>query len=345
MSRKHSSKYFRTHFASAMKTESEAPDKVQRNLGRTMKSREAIAETRKIAIAATAALLIVGEGAAGHYAILPSQHQTATTTTSPAPITLSSPSASVSSVSGTATAASGASVAPVALTTSTTVTTATPSLSDIPTAASQSAYIVDPQVTEGPYWVDEELNRSDIRVDPTDGSVQEGVRLVLSLSVQKATDGASWSPFTGAQVDVWQANYQGIYSDEAAEGTVGKKFLRGYQVTDENGAVQFTTVYPGWYSGRTVHIHFRIRTFDGIQTTFEFTSQLFFEDSITDEVLSQAPYNARGRPDTTNATDSVYTGASTDDTVQNGVGSLLMLALKKAIDGYTGSFNLGAETT
>jgi protocatechuate 3,4-dioxygenase beta subunit len=204
---------------------------------------------------------------------------------------------------------------------------------------------VDPQVTEGPYWVDEELNRSDIRVDPTDGSVQEGAQLVLSLSVQKTTDGASWSLFTGAQVDIWQANYQGIYSDEATGGTVGKKFLRGYQVTDENGAVQFTTVYPGWYSGRTVHIHFRIRIFDGTQTTFEFTSQLFFDDSITDEVLSQAPYNGRGLPDATNATDRVYTGASTDGTVQSGVGSLLMLTLGKDMNGYTGSFNVGAETT
>ena len=85
--------------------------------------------------------------------------------------------------------------------------------------------------------------------------------LVLSLSVQKTTDGRLLEPVRRRlQVDVWQANYQGIYSDEAAEGTVGKKFLRGYQVTDENGTVQFTTVYPGWYSGRTVHIHFRIRT-------------------------------------------------------------------------------------
>ena len=94
-----------------------------------------------------------------------------------------------------------------------------------------------------------------------------------------------------------------------------------------------------------MHIHFRIRTFDGTQTTFEFTSQLFFEDSITDEVLSQAPYSARGLPDTTNATDSVYTGASTDGSVQSGVGSLLMLTLKKATDGYIGSFDVGAETT
>jgi protocatechuate 3,4-dioxygenase beta subunit len=342
MSRKHSSKYFRTHFASAMKTEPKAPDKVPKNPGRTMNRGDAIAETGKIAIAATAALLIVGGGVPAYHAILPSQHQT---TASSATVASSGPSASVSTVGGTVTAASSATVEPLALTISTTVTTTTPSPSDTSTTTSQSAYIMDPQVTEGPYWVDEGLNRSDIRVDPTDGSVQEGAQLVLSISVQRTTDGSSWSPFTGAQVDVWQANYRGIYSDEAAEGTVGKKFLRGYQVTDGNGAIQFTTVYPGWYSGRTVHIHFRIRTFDGTQTTFEFTSQLFFDDSITEEVLSQAPYNTRGLPDTTNAADSVYTGASTDGRIQSGVGSLLMLALKEDTDGYTGSYNVGAETT
>jgi protocatechuate 3,4-dioxygenase beta subunit len=342
MSKKHSSEYFRRYFASAMKAEPEATDRVPKKTGIIMKHREAIAETGKIAIAATAALLIVGGGAAGYYSILPSQRQTTTTSAS---VASSDPSVSVSSMNRTPVAASRASVVPLSLTTSTTVTTATPSLNDASTTTSQSAYIVDPQMTEGPYWVDEELNRSDIRVDPTDGSVQEGAQLLLSLSVQKTTDGASWSPFTGAQVDIWQANYQGVYSDEAAEGTVGRKFLRGYQATDEKGTVRFTTVYPGWYSGRTVHIHLRIRTFDGTQTTFEFTSQLFFDDSVTAEVLSQAPYGSRGLPDTTNAMDRVYTGASTDGTVQSDVGSLLMLTLGKDTNGYTGDFNVGAETS
>ena len=119
-------------------------------------------------------------------------------------------------------------------------------------------------------------------------------QLVLSLSVQKTTDGRSWSPFAGGSGRRLAGQLSGDILGRGCGRHGRKKFLRGYQVTDENGAVQFTTVYPGWYSGRTVHIHFRIRTFDGTQTTFEFTSQLFFEDSITDAVLSQKPDKRQG---------------------------------------------------
>jgi hypothetical protein len=88
--------------------------------------------------------------------------------------------------------------------------------------------------------------------------------------------------------------------------SVGKKFLRGYQITDSSGAVQFTTIYPGWYSGRTIHIHFRIRTASG---STNFTSQLFFDDTISDQVLAAAPYNTRGTRNTTNRSD-IYTAAT-----------------------------------
>ncbi len=203
--------------------------------------------------------------------------------------------------------------------------------------------VVDPQVTEGPYWVEESLNRSDVRLDPTDGSVQAGTKLTLNLTVRKTTDGVTWSPLTGARVDIWHANYQGLYSDEAVQGTSGKKFLRGYQLTDENGAVQFITVYPGWYAGRTIHIHFRIRRFSGTTTTFQFTSQLFFDDGVTDQVLAQAPYSARGLPDTTNVRDNVYSGGSSDGAVRSNAGALLVLKLAKAADGYTGAFNVGVK--
>src|SRR5262245_33950864 len=112
---------------------------------------------------------------------------------------------------------------------------------------------VTPAETEGPYFVDERLQRSDLTADPSDGSVQAGGPLRLKLNVLR-TDG-DCAPAAGVQVDVWHANASGAYSDEAANGTVGRKFLRGYQVTDTNGAVAFTTIYPGWYPGRTIHIH------------------------------------------------------------------------------------------
>jgi protocatechuate 3,4-dioxygenase beta subunit len=109
--------------------------------------------------------------------------------------------------------------------------------------------ILTPAKTEGPYFVDEKLKRSDIRVDPVDGSVQPAVRLALTFVVVSA-DG-DCAPVSGAQVDVWHANHSGLYSDEAQNGTTGHKYLRGYQVTGDDGKAEFVTVFPGWYSGRT----------------------------------------------------------------------------------------------
>ncbi|HVU14209.1 MAG TPA: hypothetical protein VHD90_23180, partial [Phototrophicaceae bacterium] len=99
--------------------------------------------------------------------------------------------------------------------------------------------VASPQETEGPYFVDEMLNRSDIRIDPTDNSVQPGVPLQLTMKVYKV-DGSTCSPLVGAHVDIWHCNATGLYSDEANNNTVGQKWLRGYQVTDEYGTVTFT---------------------------------------------------------------------------------------------------------
>ncbi len=191
-----------------------------------------------------------------------------------------------------------------------------------------------PEATEGPYWVDEKLNRSDIRVDPSTGAVSSGLPLTLSITIQElSSTGCGVLP--GAQVDIWHCDAAGIYSDEAANNSVGRKFLRGYQITDDNGTVQFTTIYPGWYSGRTVHIHVRIRTFSGSQVVDQFTSQFFFDDSITDQVFTQAPYNSRGQRNTRNSNDMVLTGVTN--------GSRLMLNLTQTDQGYAASAVLGVS--
>jgi len=201
-----------------------------------------------------------------------------------------------------------------------------------------------PQQTEGPYFVDEMLDRSDIRSDPSDGTVQDGVPLHLLIHVYTVNHG-SCIPFTGAHVDIWHANSQGLYSDIAAINTLGKKYLRGYQVTDDNGAVQFTTIYPGWYQGRALHIHIKVRTFDGTQKTSEWTSQFYFNDTITDQVHSQPPYNNHGQRDTLNNEDSIYTGPSTDGMYQSNTGTHLMLNLTKDGQGYLGTFNVVVNTS
>jgi protocatechuate 3,4-dioxygenase beta subunit len=186
-----------------------------------------------------------------------------------------------------------------------------------------------PAETEGPYFVDELLERSDITVDPSDGSVVTGVPLRLKINVLR-TD-SSCAPAAGVRVDVWHANAAGRYSDEANNNTVGKKFLRGYQITDDAGAVEFTTIYPGWYAGRTIHIHFKVRTFTGSQTTYEFTSQLYFDDAISDQISARAPYNSRGTRDTTNATDGIFAGTS----------ALLLGLTADGNGGYVGTFDAG----
>jgi protocatechuate 3,4-dioxygenase beta subunit len=201
--------------------------------------------------------------------------------------------------------------------------------------ASSTPCTVRPQQTEGPYFVDEKLNRSDIRIDPITGVVKDGLPLKLIINVSRTNNG-DCSPLVGAYVDVWHCDALGGYSDvrdNMSGDTRGQKYLRGYQVTDTNGTVEFQTIYPGWYSGRTVHIHFKVRLFAGSQKTYEFTSQLYFDDSITDMVHSQAPYSTKGARNTRNSRDGIFS---------NG-GSQLMLDLTRDSQGYIGTFDVALE--
>lgn len=167
-----------------------------------------------------------------------------------------------------------------------------------------------PSQTQGPYWVDEMLNRADIRTDPQSGVPQEGLPLRLELNVSEITAGQC-GPLAGAYVDVWHCNAMGKYSDFAAEGTLGQKWLRGYQVSDAHGNVRFITIYPGYYTGRTMHIHFRIRKYSaGGQVTFNFTSQLYFNDATSTAIFQRvAPYNSRPARTTFNSNDGIYSPA------------------------------------
>src|SRR5215510_12931195 len=202
------------------------------------------------------------------------------------------------------------------------------------TTVSALSCVVRPSQTEGPYFVDEKLNRSDIRTDPATGMVRPGVPLTLNFNVTRVS-GSSCSPLAGAYVDVWHCDALGTYSDVRDGGfdTRGQRYLRGYQITDSVGSAQFQTIYPGWYSGRTVHIHFKIRLFTGTEETYEFTSQLFCDDTFTDQVYTQAPYNTRGARNTHNNQDGIF----------NGGGSQLILDVSQTAQGYIATFNIGLE--
>ena len=194
--------------------------------------------------------------------------------------------------------------------------------------------VVRPGLNEGPYYVDEKLNRSDIRSDPSDGTVKEGALLALTFNVYRAAKDAC-TPLEGAIVDVWQCDALGVYSDAVDQNfnTTGKKFLRGHQVTDRAGVAKFATIYPGWYPTRTPHIHFKIRSPASAGSAYEFISQLFFDEAVSDRVYARAPYAAMGTRTVSNATDWIYKRG----------GSQLLLNVSRRGGGYAGSFDVALE--
>lgn len=216
----------------------------------------------------------------------------------------------------------------------------TRALTDAPAPEHGLDCVVTPAQTEGPYFVDERLKRADIRLDPTSDAMSEGLPLRLRINVSRV-DGNACAPVQGALVDVWQCDALGVYSDVRDSNgffdTRGRKFLRGYQETDKNGATEFVTVYPGWYTGRTVHIHFKVRVLSAAQRSHEFTSQLYFDDAITDQVHAQPPYRAKGVRDTRNDLDGIYRA--------RGSGSMLLLRLTKNEGGYNGTTMIGLRLT
>jgi protocatechuate 3,4-dioxygenase beta subunit len=205
----------------------------------------------------------------------------------------------------------------------------------ISTNSSALDCVVRPELTIGPYFVDGQLNRSDIRSDPLEGTTSEGIPFALKLIVSDVSNN-SCKALEGAQVDVWHCDAMGVYSGVSERGfnTVGQKFLRGYQLTDAKGIVQFQTIYPGWYSGRAVHIHFTIRTKGADAQDYQFTSQFFFDDKLTDTVHAQEPYAGKGQRDTRNANDNIF---------NSGGDQLLLNVSGNSESGYNATMNIGLD--
>jgi len=185
--------------------------------------------------------------------------------------------------------------------------------------------IVRPALTEGPFFVDEKLDRSDIRSDPATGVVRPGAILNLNFVVSRVS-GSACTALSGALVDVWHCDALGAYSD--VDGARGQKFLRGFQKTDPSGSARFLTIYPGWYQGRAVHIHFKIRP----TASSEFTSQLFFDDAMSTQVFAQAPYAQKGTQGMTR---------NTSDGIFNQSAGKLSLSVTKSGDVYSATFDIG----
>jgi protocatechuate 3,4-dioxygenase beta subunit len=180
--------------------------------------------------------------------------------------------------------------------------------------------VLTPEMTEGPYYISGEKIRRNI----TDG--HPGSPLVLRLTVVAAS---SCKPIKGAAVDVWHADAAGNYSGFGA-GSGNRTFMRGIQRTDANGVATFRTVYPGWYQGRTVHIHVKVH----VRGRVVHTGQLFFSDALTDRVYRNAPYNKRPNRSTRNANDSIF--------VNGGRRSMLAVSRRTA-GGYLGKITMGVH--
>jgi protocatechuate 3,4-dioxygenase beta subunit len=175
---------------------------------------------------------------------------------------------------------------------------------------------VTPEETEGPYYFDADKIRSDIRKD------REGTGLRLALRVR---DAASCRPIPDAVVDIWHADAGGAYSGFDGTGGAGggpggggggpgggggqaqtdSRYLRGAQVTNAAGIVEFATVYPGWYPGRTVHIHAKVH----LDARTVLTTQLYFDDALSDKVFATRPYSERGARDQRNESDGIFDAA------------------------------------
>jgi protocatechuate 3,4-dioxygenase beta subunit len=215
--------------------------------------------------------------------------------------------------------------------------------------------VVDPNIPE----------RSDITTD-TEGNAgkQAGLPLTLKLTIASYSsgNGGVCAPLPQARVDIWHCNAQGVYSDvqvgepppgappggaplpggisdgsPTAVSTQDQNFLRGYQRTDANGQVTFQTIYPGWYMGRAVHIHVKIRLYDASGNVMtEATTQLFFNEAVSDSVYAgNAAYSRSGTRDTRNDSDMIYESESPP---------LLVNLTGSATTGYTGTVTLGIQT-
>lgn len=214
-----------------------------------------------------------------------------------------------------------------------------------------------PEATEGPFYVETpELNRADLLEGETSPTILDAIPLSLVMKLNRL-NGSTCGPAQGVRVAIWQCDAEGVYSALESNfiqmvDTSDAKFLRGYQDTDASGTVRFQTIYPGWYASRTIHIHFKVRVPSAQGgSTYEFNSQMYFDDAISDQVLAASPY-LPGRV-VRNSNDQVFLGtgpgAAPDPapppagTPAPGDGA--MLTLVRTSTGYAGSVNIGLNLT
>lgn len=190
------------------------------------------------------------------------------------------------------------------------------------TATQAAACVLTPEQTEGPFHIDNALYRRDIR------GGRPGTPLYLRLTIVRA---AGCAPIRNADVELWHADADGTYSG-VGSAAPSSRFLRGHQRSDAAGLVRFLTIYPGWYPGRTPHIHVKVHV-GGDEVH---TGQIYLPERVTDAVYRRARYAGRGPRDTTNASDGIYG--------DGGARSVLRVQRLSRNRGYVGRLTMGVTT-
>jgi protocatechuate 3,4-dioxygenase beta subunit len=208
-------------------------------------------------------------------------------------------------------------------------------------ASAATTCVLTPEATEGPYWIDTKLTRRNI----TEGKAGLPLQLVLTVVNAKTC-----RPIKGADVEIWHCDADGEYSgyDGGSAGggpggggpgghqapATSTRYLRGHQKSNAAGQAEFLTIFPGWYRGRTPHIHLKVH----VGGRVVHTGQVFFNERITAAVYRQAPYSSHGQPDTAHASDNIFAEAG---------GSRAVVKLGKRAGsrrGYLGRIVLGVAT-
>jgi protocatechuate 3,4-dioxygenase beta subunit len=205
--------------------------------------------------------------------------------------------------------------------------------------------------TQGPYWFDVDSIRSDLRED------RPGTPLLLAVrahDLSQCTNASAPTAIPNSVVEIWHCDAGGVYSgfesasqggpggggsggtsdgsysmgDPEASPTDDGTYLRGAQVADRNGVVQFTTIYPGWYRGRTVHIHLKLH----VDRKTVMTTQLYFDEALNDAVFASSPYDMHTGRETRNEDDSIYDPSG-------------LVTVRRTATGYLGVINVGVNAS
>jgi protocatechuate 3,4-dioxygenase beta subunit len=244
--------------------------------------------------------------------------------------------ASDSGGNNTAAATTSSSTGTSSTTASTTSSTSsssssTSTASSVNTASNSnlSGCVLIPEETQGPYPLNLSANASYFRQDITEGKT--GMPLKLKLTLLNV--GNKCTPVSNARVDIWHCDKDGVYSgyNQPGANTVGQTFCRGIQLSDANGQVTFTTIYPGWYAGRITHIHFQVYLNNGLVAT----SQVAFPEVITQAVYNTSLYLAKGQNTSVRsfAADNVFADGTTYQ--------MCSIATNSATGGYDAELTVG----